>query len=94
MEMTRSWERFENDEPLERRRKDDLPMFQVHRAAPKEKRSKNQRNPKEKERAKNWGVTHSGPNLDKSLLVLTSISPALHSTLIPQPNRKWILSIP
>src|SRR3989337_3251174 len=37
---------------------------------------------------------HSGLNLDKSLLVLTSISPALCSILIPQPNHKGILSIP
>src|SRR3989337_3033173 len=37
---------------------------------------------------------HSGPNLDKSLLVLISISPTLCSILIPQPNHKGILSIP
>ena len=57
MEMTCSWEIFESDEPLGIRRKDDLPRFQVHRTTPKENQSKNQRNPKEKERAKNWGVT-------------------------------------
>ena len=36
-------------------------MFQVQRTAPKENQSKNQIKPKEKERAKNQGVTSNHP---------------------------------
>ena len=65
MEMTWHWERFESDKPLGRGRRDDLPRFQDHRATEKEFQIKVQRNPKEKERAKNRGVTNLPP-LQKS----------------------------
>ena len=36
MEMTWHWEIFEDDKPLGRRRRDDLPRFQDHIATEKE----------------------------------------------------------
>jgi len=57
MEMYWSWERFQSDKSLGRGMRDDLPRFQDHRATQTEIQIKIQGNPKEKERAKNHGVT-------------------------------------
>ena len=58
MEMTWPWDRFENDKPLGSGRREDLPRFQDHIATEKkELQIKIRSNPKEKERAKNRGVT-------------------------------------
>jgi hypothetical protein len=61
MEMTWPWDRFENDKPLGSGRREDLPRFQDHIATEKELQIKIRRNPKEKERAKNQGVTNLPP---------------------------------
>ena len=55
--LTWSWDGFESDKPLGRGIRNDLPGFQDHKAIEKELQMKIQRNPKEKERAKNRGVT-------------------------------------
>ena len=61
MEMYWSWEGFEGDKPPWRGKRYDLLRFQDHRARQKEKQIKIHRNPKEKERAKNQGVTNLPP---------------------------------
>jgi hypothetical protein len=61
MEMTWSWDRFGSDKPLGSGRRADLPRFQDHITTKKELQLKIRRNPKEKERAKNRGVTNLPP---------------------------------
>ena len=61
MEMTWPWDIFENAKPLGSGRREDLPRFQDHIATEKELQIKIRRNPKEKERAKNRGVTNLPP---------------------------------
>ena len=57
MEMAWYWDEFEDDEPLGRRRNDDLLGFKSTEPLQKEKQSKNEINQKEKERAKSQAVT-------------------------------------
>ena len=47
MEMTWSWETFEDDEPLERRNDDDISVFKSTDLLQKENKSKKQINEKE-----------------------------------------------
>ena len=61
MEMAWPWDRFEKDKPLGSGRRADLPRFQDHIATEKGTPNKIQRNPKEKERAKNRGVIDQPP---------------------------------
>jgi hypothetical protein len=61
MEMTWPGKRFDSDKPLGRERRVGLPRFQDHRAKPEENQIKLPRNSKEKERAKNQGVTNLTP---------------------------------
>ena len=57
MEMTRSWECFEDDKPLLKERRGHLLQFPDHIAREKENSSKNFRKSKEKERDKKEAVT-------------------------------------
>ena len=57
MKMTRSREGFGNDKPLLKQRRGHLLQFPDHIATKKENSSKNLRETKEKERAKNQAIT-------------------------------------
>ena len=56
MEMAWSRDDLEEDEPLGRRRNDDLPGFKATEPLQKEKQIKNQINKRKKKRAKNQAV--------------------------------------
>ena len=55
--VTRSWQGFENDEPLGKEKEDDFPGDKATEPLQTEKQSKNQLNQKKKKRAKIHAVT-------------------------------------
>ena len=61
MEMTWYWERFEPQVHLQRRDDDDFPGCKSTEPLRKENQSTNKINHKEKERARNQGVTNLPP---------------------------------